>query len=443
MGLLSLADLAARLGRRSRSSAAARATARRATARCAPRSTGASGCSRPQSAGRSRISRSSPAAPPLPPERVTGATLDTLDSLLAKQLLVRRGDRLLMLETVREYALELSRETPVRRRLRSARLVGHRLRPRGDAPSRQVRPDPVAARLDAGLRMSSRASWRSQVTAPRARTCTLSSELGAYWWRTQLWRPGLVWIDATIAQIGGGTARARAAALPRSGAARQVAGSGATRPICAPASGSSVVRYNGGIAACLGCLANVGGCCTRGLATPRRSAKRRAFAPARRDEEVSPSPDAAALTVAGIRGDAHAPPPCPGSSGRIGNLLELGNLCVDAGYLAIIEHRYDGSARMAGAGLEAAGLERSGAPFFCAATTASPCCFSRSSTRASVRLATRSPSTAQGAARHRGRGAVRVAGRRGSPVRGARALRALAGAAERHTPSVSRAPGEL
>ena len=39
-------------------------------------------------------------------ELVTGASLDTLDSLVAKQLLVRRDDRLLMLETVREYAAE-------------------------------------------------------------------------------------------------------------------------------------------------------------------------------------------------------------------------------------------------------------------------------------------------------------------------------------------------
>jgi predicted ATPase len=45
-------------------------------------------------------------------ESVTGASLDTLDSLVAKQLLVRRGDRLLMLETVREYALERLAEHP-------------------------------------------------------------------------------------------------------------------------------------------------------------------------------------------------------------------------------------------------------------------------------------------------------------------------------------------
>jgi predicted ATPase len=45
-------------------------------------------------------------------ESVTAASLDSLDSLVAKQLLVRRDDRLLMLETVREYALEQLAEDP-------------------------------------------------------------------------------------------------------------------------------------------------------------------------------------------------------------------------------------------------------------------------------------------------------------------------------------------
>ena len=47
-------------------------------------------------------------------EAVTGASLDTLDSLVAKQLLVRRDERLLMLETVREYAPSGSPRIPTR-----------------------------------------------------------------------------------------------------------------------------------------------------------------------------------------------------------------------------------------------------------------------------------------------------------------------------------------
>ena len=39
-------------------------------------------------------------------EEVTGASLDTLDSLVTQSLLVRRGDRLAMLETMRQFAAE-------------------------------------------------------------------------------------------------------------------------------------------------------------------------------------------------------------------------------------------------------------------------------------------------------------------------------------------------
>jgi len=45
-------------------------------------------------------------------ETVTGAALDTLDSLVAKQLLRRGAQRLHMLETVHEYALERLAEQP-------------------------------------------------------------------------------------------------------------------------------------------------------------------------------------------------------------------------------------------------------------------------------------------------------------------------------------------
>ena len=47
-------------------------------------------------------------------EAVTGASLDILDSLVAKQLLGSHDKRLLMLETVREYALERLAESPRR-----------------------------------------------------------------------------------------------------------------------------------------------------------------------------------------------------------------------------------------------------------------------------------------------------------------------------------------
>jgi hypothetical protein len=56
-------------------------------------------------------------------ERVTGSALDVLDALVAKQLLVRRADRLVMLATVREYALERLAERPDRKAVHE-RLAG-------------------------------------------------------------------------------------------------------------------------------------------------------------------------------------------------------------------------------------------------------------------------------------------------------------------------------
>ena len=88
---------------------------RSASARCARPSTGAMTCSRARSAARSRTWPSSPAGATVPAaETVTGASLDILDSLVAKQLLASRDERLLMLETVREYALERLAEDPNR-----------------------------------------------------------------------------------------------------------------------------------------------------------------------------------------------------------------------------------------------------------------------------------------------------------------------------------------
>ena len=72
-------------------------------------------------------------------ETVTGASLDTLDSLVAKQLLARHDERLLMLETVREYALERLAEDPDGDGPGSPRdLVRDSLA--GDTPSRRGRP---------------------------------------------------------------------------------------------------------------------------------------------------------------------------------------------------------------------------------------------------------------------------------------------------------------
>ena len=82
-------------------------------------------------------------------EQVTEASIDELDSLVAKQLVVRHARRLSMLETIREYALEKLDQDPdadlVRERLAGwcldlAGEVAPRLRTR-DRPEFQARLD--------------------------------------------------------------------------------------------------------------------------------------------------------------------------------------------------------------------------------------------------------------------------------------------------------------
>src|SRR5688572_26230452 len=77
-----------------------------------PRSTGATACSQRPRRGHLRASPCLPAAPrSRPPSLVTGAALETLESLVDKGLLRRRhvdgeDPRLEMLETVRAYGRE-------------------------------------------------------------------------------------------------------------------------------------------------------------------------------------------------------------------------------------------------------------------------------------------------------------------------------------------------
>ena len=85
-------------------------------------------------------------------EAVTGASMEVLESLVDKQLLFRRGDRLQMLETIREYALERFADDPAAARVRR-RLLDWCLGFAGEATPHIRAADRVAwlARLDAEL----------------------------------------------------------------------------------------------------------------------------------------------------------------------------------------------------------------------------------------------------------------------------------------------------
>jgi predicted ATPase len=144
-------------------------------------------------------------------ETVTGATLETLESLLAKHLLVRRDDRLMMLETIREHASEqLAHDAgcdEVNRRLAAWCLdVARNATPHlGRADHRSW-----VAVLDAELPNAlASLSWAIE-RGESELAFELVAEWAPYWWRLGHWAEGARWIDAVLenGEEAGSSARA-------------------------------------------------------------------------------------------------------------------------------------------------------------------------------------------------------------------------------------------
>jgi predicted ATPase/DNA-binding SARP family transcriptional activator len=132
-------------------------------------------------------------------ETVTCAALDTLDSLVAKQLLIRRHRRLLMLETVREYALERLAHEPDANAVHE-RLANWALTAVGAATPHLVREDRVTYlnALEAELpNLTTALSWALD-NRPADLAMRLVVALGEYWWRGSRWQDGLPWLDAAL-----------------------------------------------------------------------------------------------------------------------------------------------------------------------------------------------------------------------------------------------------
>jgi predicted ATPase/DNA-binding SARP family transcriptional activator len=147
-------------------------------------------------------------------EEVTSASLVTLDSLVAKQLLERRDDRLVMLETIHEYALERLAGHPDADEARE-RLAAWCLRFAREATPHLLRADrvPWLARLEAELPNALAAlSWALD-TRRADLALQLVAALGDYWWHLYRWDEGLPWVDAALRQAQGASVEARATAL--------------------------------------------------------------------------------------------------------------------------------------------------------------------------------------------------------------------------------------
>jgi predicted ATPase/DNA-binding SARP family transcriptional activator len=147
-------------------------------------------------------------------EQVTEASIDELDSLVAKQLVVRRARRLSMLETIREYALERFDDDSGAEMVRE-RLVRWCSALAGEAAPRLRTRDRVSslARLDREMpNVRAAVSWA--IDAGRHDDALrLVAELWPYWVYSVRWQEGLRWTEAALERAEDASPPVRAAAL--------------------------------------------------------------------------------------------------------------------------------------------------------------------------------------------------------------------------------------
>jgi predicted ATPase/DNA-binding SARP family transcriptional activator len=147
-------------------------------------------------------------------EQVTEASIDELDSLVAKQLVVRHARRMSMLETIREYALEkldqdsdadMARERLARWCLDLAGKAAPRLRTR-DRPASLALLDREMPNVRTAL------SW--VIDAGRHDDALrLVAELWPYWAYSVRWQEGLRWTEVALERAADASPPLRAAAL--------------------------------------------------------------------------------------------------------------------------------------------------------------------------------------------------------------------------------------
>ena len=127
-------------------------------------------------------------------EAITGAGLDTLQSLADKQLLRRRGKRLTMLALVREYALErLAPEDAVHSRLAAWCIA----LAESEAPRAADAPDARAA-LDAEVPNAIAAMRWALASGADEAAADLVIAWGRYWFNTSRRADGRAWTTAAL-----------------------------------------------------------------------------------------------------------------------------------------------------------------------------------------------------------------------------------------------------
>lgn len=144
-------------------------------------------------------------------ESVTGASLDTLESLVTKSLLMHSSTdggepRLLMLETVRHYAAERLAHRDDADALRRRHLQHYLgLAERSEPELRGAGRETWLPRLDAELdNLRGGLSWALDRDKAEL-ALALAGALGEYWWARNAWSEGLRWLRAALDAAGQGT----------------------------------------------------------------------------------------------------------------------------------------------------------------------------------------------------------------------------------------------
>ena len=292
-------------------------------------------------------------------EGVIGASLNTLESLVAKSLLVRRNERLTMLETVREYALERLAEDPdadmVELRLADwCRKLAH------DAAPHLRQADRVTwlARLDAELpNILAALSWALE--QPRAELALeLVGEMGEYWWYSNRWQDGLTWFDAALDHGLGASDRALATALLYRARLRGLPHRSYQEHVEDLKASLRLFRACDdwvGIAACLGHLSRVEAWLGRFEQADAIAVEAiRAAQQAADERAVAFAFSMSALAVAEYEHVARRAAVAVAHLQAVGDLSELVGLCSNVGYVATAERRYDDALGWLEKGLECA-----------------------------------------------------------------------------------------
>jgi predicted ATPase/DNA-binding SARP family transcriptional activator len=290
-------------------------------------------------------------------ESLTGGSLDTLDSLVAKQLLVRRDDRLVMLETVREYARERLAEDP------TSGAVQHRLATWCVSFAREATPHLVTAdrvrwlaRLDAELpNLLAALDWALEDRRAEL-ALQLVNELGTYWWLTAQWESGLPWIEAALDQTSGASTQTRANTLLCR--ARLIGIRQTQRYVADVEAALELFRAcddASGIAASLAHLADA----EAWLGHPEHSGvlldEAREFAE-RADDEAALAVvlTARSLAATGYEDSARRSRAAIEHLRRLDNVVEVAHLCNCTGFMAVEERRYEEALAWLSEGLDAA-----------------------------------------------------------------------------------------